>query len=662
MVQFSRDRMRRIGWTLVLLVILLILLSAFLDPRVPWLLTLAIVGVAVVTLARPGSGLLIVVALVPFAHVIVTRVWPAAYPFGVAEALVLAYLAGFLVREIAWPGGRPSLKDAVTVSSWLLAACVAASCLVLLAVLRVWHDYPLRFAESFAVYLGTKYLLVNSPDPRPWIDGHGIFNAAVYVFEGLALLGCARRLTAEEPVLARRVARTAVIAGSVAAALSIVALVSAAAAEGQAVSVLMREGRWSFVIPSVNTSGPYFMLVAFLAAAEALTPGARHRQAWWVAAAVALVGMALTQTRSSIVSGLAIGLAAGVWSVASRLSLPPARTLVAACLVALATGLVVVFVNPFGLLAEGIEQSLEYRMAGSMTAIWMTAAHPWFGVGIGQYAVQRHLFTPPEMFARFPSLDAHNQFAWVAAELGLVGVAAFVWLIASVLLVLWRSLRDRPRDARLLVTSAGLAAFVVTWIIGQPISIPQAGYTFWIVAGAAIGWAGGTGQARPLGSSAVAGATAVALALCVSIPFRAATAIGGIDLSRAAYGVHRWEEDETGVRFRWTHDRATLFMREDARLVELPMTAARRPPGAPDPTVEIFVNDRLLDRLTLAGRDLQRVRIEAPPEAGPYWRIDLHVSPTWDPPVLGVRPLGIVLRDVEVIARRPAPVSGAPVP
>jgi hypothetical protein len=414
---------------------------------------------------------------------------------------------------------------------------------------------------------------------------------------------------------------------------------------------MMRESRWSFVIPSVNTSGPYFMLVAFLGAAEALTPG-RGRLLWWVPVVLAALGMALTHTRSSIVSGIAFGLAALVWTLASRLSLPPLRTLTAAAVVAVTVGFVVVFVNPFGLLASGIERSLGFRMAGTSTALWMTSAHAWFGVGVGQFAAHAPAYTHPSMRARFPTPDAHNHFAWVAAELGVIGFSLFVCLIASMTLVVWRSLRASPLDTRLLVTAAGLAAFVVTWIVGQPTSIPQAGYTFWIVAGAVIGWAGRTGGTRSVGVGARVGAAYVAAVLALSVPFRAAAWIDGIDLSRAAYGVHRWEDDETG-RFRWTHDRATLFMREDMRVVELPMTAARRPPDAPDPTVEISVNGRLVDQLTLQRDETRRVRLEAPADAGPYWRIDLHVSPTWDPGVFGLRPLGVALRDAEVMARRP---------
>lgn len=645
-------RLRRLGQTAVLLFVLLILQSAFWEPRVPWALALGIVALAGVSAFRPDLGLIAVAVAVPFGHVLVTSVW-AAYPFALSEACVLAFLAGALGRDLVVPR-RAGGPDALAVSAGLFAAIILASCLVQVAVLQVWHDYPAPFARALAAYFGREYL-TSIGDPRPWVDGRGVVNAAVFMVEGLALLMYARRLAAENHAFGMRLAGAVVGAGAAAAALSVISLWSAAARDGVSIVSLMRRARWSFAIPSVNTSGPYFMLVAFLAVAQAVAaPACGRRMLWCGAAALSVFAMTLTHTRSSIVAGLALGLAALVWMSASRRLLPPVRTAALAGTLAVALAVIVVFVNPMGVLAGGAARSLWLRSESSLTAIRMTGAHPWFGVGIGQYALNAQVFMSPETFRLFPAPDAHNYFAWVAAELGVVGFAAFVGVIVSLLLAWWRCLRGYPRDGWFLAATAGIAAFIVTWIAGQPLAIPQAGYTFWIVAGATAGVAATrTGGARGVPRVAVRAAALTVLALVATVPFRTAQAAADVDRSRVSYGFFDWETDAAGARFRWSEGRATMFFRPGTRAVELPIAAAR-PPGTPPATVDIQVNGRLADRFVLAGTEQRRVRIIAPADVVDYWRIDLHTSPTWVPAehVPGSRDdraLGVLVGELTVV-------------
>jgi len=94
------------------------------------------------------------------------------------------------------------------------------------------------------------------------------------------------------------------------------------------------------------------------------------------------------------------------------------------------------------------------RLAHWQAGWYMFAARPWLGVGIGNYEAQYQVYALP----RWPNPlgHAHNYYLNVAAETGLVGLAAFVALGLGVWLAVrnaWRACRDGA--SRALVLGAG---------------------------------------------------------------------------------------------------------------------------------------------------------------------------------------------------------------
>ena len=159
-------------------------------------------------------------------------------------------------------------------------------------------------------------------------------------------------------------------------------------------------------------------------------------------------------------------------------------------------------------------------------------------------------------------------------------------------------------------------------------------------------------------------AALAAVAIFATVPSRVAQASVDIDRSRVWYGFFGWEDDGVGGRFRWTGRHATFHMREDARVIDVTMTGGR-PEGVGDPAVDINVNGRLAERIVLTGLGNHTVRLTAPAEPAPYWRIDLRVSSTWVPAdhIEGntdTRQLGVVVREPVVVARRSDGIAAAP--
>ena len=151
--------------------------------------------------------------------------------------------------------------------------------------------------------------------------------------------------------------------------------------------------------------------------------------------------------------------------------------------VALGLGVTLVFLNPFAVLASGIDTSLRFRVLAAQAAMRIIATAPLSGVGIDQYQFLYDNFAPAELLRLDPRRNnAHNYLLWLTAELGVVGTLTFLWLLVSAGFESVRNFQKWPSRSRQLAV-AGVAAFVITWSIGQPTSIPAAAYLFWLALG-----------------------------------------------------------------------------------------------------------------------------------------------------------------------------------
>jgi hypothetical protein len=105
-------------------------------------------------------------------------------------------------------------------------------------------------------------------------------------------------------------------------------------------------------------------------------------------------------------------------------------------------------------------------------------------------------------------------------------------------------------------------------------------------------------------------------------------------------GFRDWEEDPPGQRWRWTAGRASFFVPSDATSLTLPVRALFPVPNGAPVIVRMSVDDRFLTDLVLTDGDAWvRPLIPLPrrPNGRRYRRVDLHVSRTIGPFILGVQ-------------------------
>jgi len=623
--------------------------SFFWSPANPLALKIVVAGVALLAASRPDVALLILAAAVPFGRVISTVMSPAGR-VAITEALVLAYLAGWFWSRFRRrvPGGPDSPGPWL---GYLFAAVVVASLLVDIAIFRYWRDYWQPFLGQLLAYLARDYLNVGI-EFRPWANSFGGLASAVNAarfLEGLALMGTAHVLCMDDPSFGRRLLRTLAIAAVGTAILNVGAALQQWSAGGRSLLSVLQADRISVHVTKVNTAGSSFVLFlpVLIGLAMSSTQSSRRQPSvrvlhWTVTAAGAgllLAALWMTGSRAALISGLLVAVGASAYPVMKRRLEHTKLRLVGAVVVA---GGVLTALLAFGLYvkAERVNQAgsalgatLHVRALMWRAALTTLAARPFFGTGIGQFQYQVATFAPGATLLTIDSLgrfNAHNQFLEVAAELGLIGGVLFVGMFAAILWRAWKAFRA-SRDPVLGGAIAGVIAFLITCLAGQPLLYEVVAFPFWMVLGVVLA----VGDTAPNADSARQPDTggrlksrAIAwflIVLALSIPVRVWQGKDRVNFALADYGFSGWYYPSYGKPYRLVCEQGTFFTYPRARWLKLPIRRDVEA-GRNRLEVEVSLDGRRARTLTLADDEWQTVEFMIPADATRrFRRIDLAV-------------------------------------
>ena len=316
--------------------------------------------------------------------------------------------------------------------------------------------------------------------------------------------------------------------------------------------------------------------------------------------------------------------AAAVWAGTSRWKASSRAALVGAVLAAvLAAGAVY---------ARQLERDPTYTGSGlrsqfAAASVRVMQVRPWFGVGVGQYYYDSPLFLTPQLAWAYGSENAHNNFLQLAVETGVIGFALLALLLAGAFQFAAGAINRMPRDWRLLGTLAGVVAFLGTCLVGHPLLVADVAAAFWLQIGlaAALGsssWLNRQAEGRSVRLQAdevrpaqagryVVVTTALTLLLVVGPGLALRKPVAPVD-SEWVSGFYGWETAADGVRFRWSHEYASLFVPADVRRVEIPVRAPMAGPLTEPVSIEVGAGGTTLARAFVTNQwqtiavDLQR--------------------------------------------------------
>lgn len=383
---------------------------------------LAAGGLALAVLIRPWLGLPLLAVTAPLAAL---RPLPlGGLPLDGADLMLALMLAAWLAQGVAQR--RIVLPHPLLL--WPMLALLAALSLSLLGAQSYREGLPelLKWTQVLALYLAVAALL---PRRRAgWLVA-----ALLVAGAAQALLGLYQFLTQTGPdafILLGRFMRAYGAFGQPNPYAGYLGLVAP-------LSISLALWAWS----GRNRAGVSLRLVlpalALLISAGLLVSWSRGG---WLAfvAAVAVVVLAHTRRAAPLVLALAALAALAVLVLGGIDLLPPS---VAGRLADLReyVGLVDIARSE----VTDANFSVIERIAHWQAALGMWRDHLWLGVGVGNYAVAYAAYNLPRWYE--PLGHAHNVYLNFAAEAGLLGLLAYLWLwLAS----LWQAVRTAALDDR----------------------------------------------------------------------------------------------------------------------------------------------------------------------------------------------------------------------
>ncbi len=656
--------------------------SVFWSQANPVALKAVVVGAALLAAFRPRAAMLALAAVVPLGRVIFPLIFPET-SVGITEVLALAFLAGWGVSRLRGAAHHGQSPSGLVLGS-MFAAVVVASLLVDIGILRYWKDYWQPFLGRLFTYFTRDYLNVGI-EFRPWANSFGglasAATAALFL-EGLALSRAAEVLCEEHPSFGRRLLGTLTIAAVGTAVLSVGAAFQLSSTEGRSLLSVVQTSRIAVHVTKVNTAASYFVLfIPVLIGLGVWSAQSRPRRpsmraVTWTAAAVGggllLAALWLTGTRSALLAGVVVAAGASVYALTRGRRRPltwrSAVAIVIACSMVVAVLGLGFYMRTAALESASMARgSFPVRLLMWRAALTTLTARPLFGMGIGQFPFRVTEFDPNAALPANVGLsrfNAHNQFLETAAELGVIGGVLFVAMFAAILWRAWNAFRT-SRDPALGGAIAGVMAFLITCLAGQPLLYNLVAFPFWMVLGvllaagdlaAEAACAQPTPAGRRLWRRVIAGFVIV---LAVSIPVRVLQGKDGVNFALAAYGFSGWYEPSDGRHYRLVRGDGTFFTYPHARWLKLPI---RRDAEAGRNLLEVDVSldGRRARTLTLADDEWQTVEFMIPADANRrFRRIDLAVrAPAGVPAQIRVAPAEI--REDETMD--PAQMNLRPVP
>lgn len=571
---------RRLLWSAAAVLFGVLLYSLTRIPNVPLVVAAALFVMAGVAAWMPAPALTAVVLLVPVASWL-GRTWNGAVAW--PEAVALAFLAGYACRYAL--SRRHASEVVVAVAIETTIAVVVASIGVQILLLNSTVGFA-ALNSRLAEMLTLEYFI-----GQVGFEGT---HAGMRLIEGLLLAHASLSVTRANPRFGPLVLKTAVIAAAIASSLNLLRVWQGAARTDSPVSTFfhyLATIRFNTHYGDVNAAGSYFAMTVLAALGLA-----REASPWRWGAFAGFIALSLILSGSRTAIAAAVPAALFVWWLNSKEGnqrLPLKRT------TKIAAGVVVTIcmaATYLLLVRNDTPSSIALRIRAEFAAVSlrMLYTRPLFGVGVGQFPARLQEFASTGLMEVYPKTqeNAHNNFLQILAELGLVGFAAFMWVLLAAARAILPLLRKVPSSPVHLHLSAGLLTFVLTWLGGHPLLIDAPAFTFWLLLGAAAGF-GPAPAAEHVPRHTRWVAAALVIATIASVPIRARQELGIANLEHMAIGLSRWQHGGDNVDYRMAGRASTVFIPSDAKVIALPLRAAQ----AGELRVDIYMEGRLVNAL-----------------------------------------------------------------
>jgi O-antigen ligase len=238
---------------------------------------------------------------------------------------------------------------------------------------------------------------------------------------------------------------------------------------------------------------------------------------------------------------------------------------------------------------------LKNRIPLWEAAFRMVAYHPWTGIGIGSYPFWLQYFKGEHVITFLKISHAHNYYLEILAELGLLGLGIFLWLLYSIFNCGWKVIRQAGLVPLGLLT--GIGAFLLALLTQHALVQMEMQFMLWIPVALLVTYAE---PAKPDIKFQIpkTGITIFLLFLFCVYGYSFLALDKQKTLLDYSVGMYK-AESNSGYEFRWTNRVAYKPIVIHGRSFTLPILVYHPDIMQKPVEVQIYLNRVLLDTLSL---------------------------------------------------------------
>jgi prepilin signal peptidase PulO-like enzyme (type II secretory pathway) len=285
---------------------------------------------------------------------------------------------------------------------------------------------------------------------------------------------------------------------------------------------------------------------------------------------------------------------------------------------------------------------LVVRVDPSRVSIWkhtiqMVEDFPLWGVGIGEFNFALAKYSPGYTWGTIETFHPHNYFLQIAAEMGLIGLYAFLWILGIIFIKGLHIMRGK-RDFVKLGIWFGIIGFIFTFFGDCYLWNIEMELMFFLCIGLLFVDEEKNEMAqthrRSFERKLLIG---LSIILFLTIPLQIYQRFQISFLSERSLGLYQEKFKDEGGEYQWGEKVVMIPLEVKGNWIHIPIRFGNPDIKEHPVKAKIFVNRRIIDPLDFKDNDWHMLRYPIQNMESPEILLKIEASRTWNPYLMGVK-------------------------
>jgi hypothetical protein len=277
------------------------------------------------------------------------------------------------------------------------------------------------------------------------------------------------------------------------------------------------------------------------------------------------------------------------------------------------------------------ESSLYIRLQLWKHTIQVVEDFPLWGVGIGEFNFALAKYSPGYTWGTIETFHPHNYFLQIAAEMGLIGLYAFLWVLWRIFIKGLHTMRGK-QDFVKIGLWFGILGFVFTFFGDNYLWNIEMQLIFFLLIGVLfVNEEENKTEQNHRRSSDKKLYIRLSFILLLTIPLQIYQRSQYSFFPERILGFYKEEFKDKEIEYRWGEKVVMIPLEVKGKWIHIPIRFGNPDIKKEPVKAKIFVNRRIIDHLDFKDNDWHTLRYPIQNMEGPEIFLKIEVSRTWNP-------------------------------